>query len=112
MAAGKALKENGYDKFDVAHTSLLQRAHTTLNTVLEQTGQSGKIPVEKTWRLNERHYGGLTGLDKAETAAKHGEEQVKVRKLHKLMVIFSRLIQSGRCSVARSASDSLERKWL
>ena len=77
VAAGKALKENGFDKFDVAHTSVLQRAQTTLNMVLEQTGQTG-IAVEKTWRLNERHYGGLTGLDKAETAAKHGEAQVQV----------------------------------
>ena len=49
----------------------------TLKTALEQTGQTD-LPVEKTWRLNERHYGALTGLNKAETAAKHGEEQVKI----------------------------------
>jgi len=75
-AGGVALKEAGYN-FDVAHTSLLTRAQVTLASVLEQIGQSD-LPTEKTWRLNERHYGGLTGLNKAETAAKHGEEQVKI----------------------------------
>lgn len=75
-AGGAALAEAGY-KFDVAHTSLLTRAQVTLQTVLGQIGQSD-LTVEKTWRLNERHYGGLTGLNKAETAAKHGEEQVKI----------------------------------
>jgi len=77
VAAGQALKANGFDKFDLAHTSVLQRAQTTLKLVLEQTGQT-EIPVEKTWRLNERHYGGLTGLNKAETAAKHGDAQVQI----------------------------------
>lgn len=62
-------------KFDVAHTSVLTRAQITLQTALQETGQTD-IPVQKTWRLNERHYGGLTGLDKAQTAAKYGEEQV------------------------------------
>jgi len=76
VAGGKALKNEGY-KFDVAHTSVLQRAQTTLATVLKEIGQTD-LPVEKTWRLNERHYGGLTGLDKAETAAKHGEKQVQI----------------------------------
>ena len=76
VAGGKALKENGMS-FDVAFTSVLQRAQTTLKHVLEQIGQPD-IPVEKTWRLNERHYGGLTGLNKAETAAKHGDAQVQV----------------------------------
>ena len=75
-AGGKALAEAGF-KFDVAHTSLLTRAQVTLDTVLGQIGQSDLL-VEKTWRLNERHYGGLTGLNKAETAAKHGEDQVKI----------------------------------
>merc|ERR1719461_2660363 len=75
-AGGKALKDAGY-KFDVAHTSLLTRAQVTLATVLKEIGQED-LAVEKTWRLNERHYGGLTGLNKAETAAKHGEEQVKI----------------------------------
>ena len=76
VAGGKALKENDMS-FDVAFTSVLQRAQTTLKHVLDQIGQPD-IPVEKTWRLNERHYGGLTGLNKAETAAKHGDAQVQV----------------------------------
>ncbi|XP_005176097.1 phosphoglycerate mutase 2 [Musca domestica] len=75
-AAGEAVKAAGL-KFDVAHTSVLKRAQITLNTILTKSGQSD-IPVFKTWRLNERHYGGLTGLNKAETAAKYGEEQVKI----------------------------------
>ncbi|XP_026740880.1 phosphoglycerate mutase 2-like [Trichoplusia ni] len=75
-AAGKALKAEGYE-FDVAHTSVLKRAQITLNTVLAQLGKTD-LPVEKTWRLNERHYGGLTGLNKAETAAKYGEAQVQI----------------------------------
>ena len=70
VAAGKTLKDGGY-KFDVGHTSVLKRAQTTLKTVLGEIGQSD-LPVQKSWRLNERHYGGLTGLNKAETAAKHG----------------------------------------
>ncbi len=70
------MKAEGY-KFDVAHTSVLKRAQTTLATVLEQIDQKD-LPVQKTWRLNERHYGGLTGLNKAETAAKHGDAQVQV----------------------------------
>ncbi|KAK2726335.1 phosphoglycerate mutase 1-like [Artemia franciscana] len=75
-AAGKALKQNGY-KFDVAHTSVLTRAQHTLKVILEEIGQPD-LPVEKTWRLNERHYGGLTGLNKAETARIHGEKQVQI----------------------------------
>jgi len=73
---GKALKDAGY-QFDIAHTSLLTRAQTTLGRVLAEIGQPD-LETCKTWRLNERHYGGLTGLNKAETAAKHGEEQVKI----------------------------------
>lgn len=76
VAAGKALKAEGY-QFDVAHTSVLKRAQITLNTILKEIDQSD-LPVEKTWRLNERHYGGLTGLNKAETAAKYGEAQVQI----------------------------------
>nr|ACO10262.1 Phosphoglycerate mutase 2 [Caligus rogercresseyi]ACO11441.1 Phosphoglycerate mutase 2 [Caligus rogercresseyi] len=76
QAAGKALKDASY-KFDVAHTSLLTRAQRTLGAILTELGQSD-LPVEKTWRLNERHYGALTGLNKAETAEKHGEEQVQI----------------------------------
>jgi len=75
-AGGKALKEAGY-QFDVAHTSVLQRAQTTLKTVLDGIGQPD-LPTQKSWRLNERHYGGLTGLNKAETAEKHGEAQVQI----------------------------------
>lgn len=73
---GHALKDANY-KFDVAHTSLLTRAQVTLDSILEIIEQKD-IPVQKTWRLNERHYGALTGLNKAETAAKHGEEQVQI----------------------------------
>lgn len=74
--AGKALKEAGH-KFDVAYTSVLQRANKTLDAILKELGQEG-IPILKTWRLNERHYGGLTGLNKTDTVAKYGEEQVAI----------------------------------
>jgi 2,3-bisphosphoglycerate-dependent phosphoglycerate mutase len=76
VAAGKLLKQEGY-RFDMAFTSVLKRANKTLNVVLEQLDQLW-IPVEHSWRLNERHYGALQGLDKAETAAKYGEAQVKI----------------------------------
>jgi len=75
-AAGQALKAAGY-QFDIAHTSCLTRAQKTLEAILDGIGQKD-LPVEKTWRLNERHYGHLTGLNKAETAAKYGEEQVQI----------------------------------
>lgn len=74
--AGALLKAKGL-RFDVAHTSLLRRAIHTLNLVLEEMEQL-YVPVHKSWRLNERHYGGLQGLNKSETADKHGEEQVKI----------------------------------
>ncbi|MCW8109115.1 2,3-diphosphoglycerate-dependent phosphoglycerate mutase [Alteromonas ponticola] len=74
--AGRMLKEAGFE-FDTAYTSVLLRAIKTLNIALEEMGQH-YLPVKRSWRLNERHYGALTGLDKAETAAKHGEEQVKI----------------------------------
>jgi len=73
-AAGQGLKARGID-FDVAYTSLLTRAIKTLNVVLEEMGQLW-LPVTKDWRLNERHYGDLTGYNKAEMAAKVGDEQV------------------------------------
>lgn len=76
LAAGKALRDSAY-KFDLAHTSVLTRAQKTLDAILHEINQTN-IPVEKTWRLNERHYGGLTGLNKAETAAKYGEDQVAI----------------------------------
>ena len=75
-AAGALLAEKGLD-FDCCFTSFQTRAIKTLNLALEAMGRLW-LPVEKDWRLNERHYGGLTGLDKAETAAKHGDDQVKV----------------------------------
>jgi 2,3-bisphosphoglycerate-dependent phosphoglycerate mutase len=75
-AAGELLAARGFD-FDLCFTSFQTRAIKTLNIALEAMGRLW-LPVEKHWRLNERHYGGLTGLDKAETAAKHGDEQVKI----------------------------------
>ena len=75
-AAGRLLAEKGFD-FDQAFTSVQTRAIKTLNLALEEMGRLW-LPVEKDWHLNERHYGGLTGLNKAETAAKHGDEQVKI----------------------------------
>ncbi len=75
-AGGRALKQEGF-AFDIAFTSVLRRALETLHHVLDELGQLW-IPVEKSWRLNERHYGGLQGLNKAETAAKHGDAQVKL----------------------------------
>lgn len=74
--AGRLMREKGLD-FDCCFTSVQTRAIKTLHLALEEMGRLW-LPVEKHWRLNERHYGGLTGLDKAETAAKHGEEQVKI----------------------------------
>jgi len=76
IAAGRLLKKEGY-RFDIAFTSVLKRANKTLNIVLEEMDQLW-IPVEHSWRLNERHYGALQGLNKAETAAKYGDAQVKV----------------------------------
>ena len=75
-AGGRALKEAGYD-FDVCYTSLLKRAIHTLNHVLDELDRNW-LPVHKTWRLNERHYGALQGLNQADAAAEHGEEQVKI----------------------------------
>lgn len=72
--AGKALKEKGFE-FDIAYTSVLKRANDTLNYILEELGEKD-IPVKKSWRLNERHYGALQGLNKDETKKKYGDEQV------------------------------------
>jgi 2,3-bisphosphoglycerate-dependent phosphoglycerate mutase len=74
--AGRLLKEGGY-VFDFAFTSVLKRAIRTLWITLDALDLMW-IPVTKDWRLNERHYGALQGLNKAETAAKHGEAQVKI----------------------------------
>jgi 2,3-bisphosphoglycerate-dependent phosphoglycerate mutase len=76
IEAGRLLKKDGY-VFDVAYTSVLKRAIKTLWIALEEMDQMW-LPVINDWRLNERHYGALQGLNKAETAARHGEEQVKV----------------------------------
>jgi 2,3-bisphosphoglycerate-dependent phosphoglycerate mutase len=73
---GRVLKENGF-VFDIAYTSLLKRAIRTLWLTLDELDQMW-IPVRRSWRLNERHYGALQGLNKSETAKEHGEEQVLV----------------------------------
>ena len=76
IQGGKILREEGFD-FDVAYTSRLKRAIHTLNHILDELDRNW-IPVYKCWQLNERHYGALQGLNKAETAAKYGDEQVKI----------------------------------
>jgi len=76
IKAGQLLKKEGYN-FTLAYTSYLKRAIKTLNNILDQMDLDW-IPVEKTWRLNEKHYGMLQGLNKAETAQKYGDEQVLV----------------------------------
>jgi len=76
ISAGQLLKAEGYE-FDVAYTSVLKRAIHTLNYCLDAMDRIW-LPVVKSWRLNERHYGGLQGLNKAETAQKHGDAQVLV----------------------------------
>ncbi len=73
---GRLLKEAGFD-FDICYTSYLKRAIRTLNLVLEEMDREW-LPVVKTWRINERHYGALQGLNKSETSKKMGEEQVKI----------------------------------
>jgi 2,3-bisphosphoglycerate-dependent phosphoglycerate mutase len=74
--AGRLMSAEKYE-FDVAYTSVLKRAIRTLWVSLDELDMMW-IPVHRSWRLNERHYGGLQGLNKAETAAKYGEEQVKI----------------------------------
>ena len=76
QSAGKVLKEKGF-VFDKAYTSVLKRAIKTLWSVLEEMDLMW-IPVENSWKLNERHYGALQGLNKSETAARYGDEQVKI----------------------------------
>ena len=76
IRAGQLLKQEGYD-FDLCYTSVLRRAIGTLWTVLGEMDRMW-LPVTHSWRLNERHYGGLQGLNKAETAAKYGDEQVHI----------------------------------
>lgn len=74
--AGHLLKENGYS-FDLAYTSLLKRAIRTLWIALDEMDMMW-LPVIRNWKLNERHYGALQGLNKAETAAQHGDDQVHI----------------------------------
>jgi 2,3-bisphosphoglycerate-dependent phosphoglycerate mutase len=74
--AGRLLKEEGFD-FDICYTSYLKRAIHTLDIVLDEMDLEW-LPVVKSWKLNERHYGALQGLNKQETAEKYGEEQVKI----------------------------------
>jgi 2,3-bisphosphoglycerate-dependent phosphoglycerate mutase len=76
IRAGKLLRDAGYD-FDICYTSYLKRAIHTLNHILDEMDRAW-LPVVKSWKLNERHYGALQGLNKAETAAKYGEDQVKI----------------------------------
>lgn len=75
-AAGRLMRDSGL-RFDLACTSVLKRAIRTLWIALDEMDAMW-LPVQRSWRLNERHYGGLQGLNKAETAAKHGEDQVKI----------------------------------
>lgn len=75
-SAGRLMRDEGLD-FDVCYTSFLNRAIHTLNLALEEMDREW-LPVTKAWQLNERHYGALQGLNKADTAAKYGEEQVKI----------------------------------
>lgn len=75
-SAGRLMRDEGLD-FDVCYTSFLKRAIHTLNLALEEMDREW-LPVIKAWQLNERHYGALQGLNKADTAAKYGEEQVKI----------------------------------
>lgn len=73
---GRLLKEEGYD-FDVVYTSYLKRAIHTMDNILNEMDRTW-LPIIKDWHLNERHYGALQGLDKSETAAKYGEDQVLI----------------------------------
>ena len=75
-SSGAILKEDGF-KFDIIHTSVLTRAIRTMEICLAEMGVTD-IPIQYNWRLNERHYGALQGLNKAETAEKYGEEQVHI----------------------------------
>ena len=79
LMGAEELKKAGY-QFDMLFTSYLKRAINTANLVLEEIDQA-YIPVKRTWRLNERMYGGLQGLNKVETVEKHGKEQVNINTL-------------------------------
>merc|ERR1740123_111048 len=77
ISGGKAIKEAGL-VFDQGYSSMLTRANKTLDFILEEAGQKASCPVEKTWRLNERHYGNLTGANKKEAVEKFGADQVQI----------------------------------
>uniref|UniRef100_A0A671MAU5 Phosphoglycerate mutase n=1 Tax=Sinocyclocheilus anshuiensis TaxID=1608454 RepID=A0A671MAU5_9TELE len=107
----QAIKDAGM-KFDVCYTSVLKRAIKTLWTIMEVTDQMW-LPVVRTWRLNERHYGGLTGLNKAETAAKHGEEQVKINFDHVPFLFYQsrryKGLKEGELPICESLKDTIAR---
>jgi 2,3-bisphosphoglycerate-dependent phosphoglycerate mutase len=101
MAAGELMKDKGIVPTR-AFTSLQTRAIRTLHLALDEAGLSW-IPETKDWRLNERHYGGLTGLNKAETAAKHGEEQVLIwRRSFDVPPRFRKRAASSTCRPTRA----------
>jgi len=100
----QALKDGGY-VFDVAYTSVLKRAIRTLGCVLD-TLDLMWIPVHRSWRLNERHYGALQGLNKSETAAKYGEAQVKIwrRSYDIRRRPWKRPIRASRATIRKGAT--------
>jgi 2,3-bisphosphoglycerate-dependent phosphoglycerate mutase len=100
-AAGRLLKDGGF-AFDFVFTSVLKRAIWTSVLALDELDQLW-LPVERSWRLNERHYGALQGLNKAETAAKHGEDQVKIWRRAYAIAPPPLDAATIRASVARSA---------
>jgi len=104
-AAGELLKKEGYS-FDRAFVSVLKRALRTLSIVLDELDELW-IPVDKSWRLNERHYGSLQGLNKAETAAKFGDEQVLVwRRSYDIPLRRSRRATSASRDMIRAIRGS------
>ena len=93
--AGKVLKSKGFT-FDLAFTSVLKRANDTLDYILKEMGESN-IEIRKSWRLNERHYGALQGLNKDETKEKYGEEQVHLWRrvmMERTTIMFSSILIS------------------
>ena len=100
--AGRKIKEAGI-KFDVAYTSILKRAIKTCNYVLEYSDQM-YVPQYKTYRLNERHYGALQGLNKAETAEKYGDEQV-----HMILFLLKYLKKNTKNKLIFQCSPTFQR---
>ena len=101
--AGKLIKEAGIE-FDQAYTSVLKRAIKTTNLALEAADQLW-VPVEKSWRLNERHYGGLTGKNKAEAAEQFGDEQVHIWRRENLKVTLERALPFWEDKIAPALKD-------